>query len=106
MGDKGSEYFYDIYKSWVVVLIAAVGSVVVAYLYLFVMRLLGGVIVWVSFILTLGILIAGGFYAYFKERPKYSVEDPTYNYIAYGAYVCWALAGIVCFALCCCFNAI
>jgi len=68
VGNKGTQYFYDIYKSWAVILVASIVSILIAYAYLFVLRAIGGIIIWASIILTFIILIAGGFYSYFYAK--------------------------------------
>lgn len=68
LGNKLSVYFYDIYKCWLVILVASILSVVLAYLYLFLIRLMGGLIIWVSFGVTLAALISAGFYSFFYAR--------------------------------------
>lgn len=68
VGNKGTQYFYDIYKSWAVILVASIVSILIAYAYLFVLRAIGGIIIWASIILTFIILIAAGFYSYFYAK--------------------------------------
>jgi hypothetical protein len=106
MSNKLSLYFYDIYKCWLVILVASICSVVIAYLYLFAIRFMGGMIIWVSFFVTLAALISAGFYSFFYARKQYAESDPTYNYLAYVAYVSWGLAGLVALSILFCYNAI
>jgi Plasma-membrane choline transporter len=63
------------------------------------MRYLGGVIIWGSFAITFAILFGFGFYTYFYARHQYDPDSPTQNYLAYTAYVLWALSGILVLAL-------
>lgn len=63
---------YDIYKSWPVILVASVVAVIIAYMYLFLIRYLGGVMLWISFAFSLILFISAGFYTWFWARPKYS----------------------------------
>lgn len=106
LGDKTTQYFYDIAKSWAVILVASICSVIIAYLYLFMIRFMGGVIIWISVAVSITVLVSAGIYSYMYARPQYKVDDPTYEYLAYAAYVCWGLAGLVVLALVCCMNAI
>lgn len=106
MGDKFTQYFYDIYKCWAVILVASICSVIIAYIYLFMIRFMGGVIIWVSFAISLLVLVGAGFYSYFGAMPQYDSEDPVKQYLEYGAYVAWGLACVLILSLLCCFNAI
>jgi choline transporter-like protein 2/4/5 len=106
VGDKGTQYFYDIGKSWPVILVASICSVIIAYIFLFMIRYMGGVIIWVSVALSIVILVGAGIYSYLYARPQYATDDPTYEYLGYAAYVCWACAGLVVLTLICCMNAI
>jgi len=51
-------------------------------------------------------MFAGGFYSYFHARKKYDPQDPVYRYLAYAAYVLWALCAALLLSLICCYNAI
>ena len=81
-------------------------ALVLGYLYLFVIQKIGGWIIWISFGLIVLFEGAGGCYTYFYLMPTYEDKDPTKDYLAYGSYVLWALAGITCFLLLCCYNAV
>lgn len=52
------------------------------------------------------LLIVGGFYSYYYARPQYEVDDPTHDYLAYGAYVVWGIAGILLISVLCCLKSI
>jgi choline transporter-like protein 2/4/5 len=106
VGDKGTTYFYDIYKSWAVILVASIVAVIIAYIYLIILRYMGGWIIYISIGLTFVVLSAAGLYSYFIARNKYEPEDPTYDYLAYAAYICWGLVGVLGIVLCCCLNAL
>jgi hypothetical protein len=97
---------YNIMKAWSVLLVGALVAVVFGYLYLFVIRIIGGAIIWISFVLIVLALVGGGFYTYFYERTKYEVTNPTYDYLAYAAYTLWGLAVVIGLLLLCCYNAI
>ena len=65
MNDKVSAYIADVAYSWRVIAICSVTAIVLGYLYLFVVRLIGAIIVWGSIIaIQLG-LIAAAVYVYF-----------------------------------------
>lgn len=69
LGNQATTYFYDIYKSWAVILVASLLAVIVAYMYLFLIRYLGGVIIWLSFAVSFLVILGAGFYSYFWARP-------------------------------------
>ena len=69
LGDATTQYFYDIGRSWAVILVASICSVIIAYLYLFMIRYLGGVIIWISVAVTELVLVAAGLYSYLYARP-------------------------------------
>ena len=50
------------------ILVASAVALVLSYLYLFVIRLIGGWIIWVCFDLIFLLLLGGGFYSYFYAR--------------------------------------
>jgi len=77
-GSKSSQYFYDIGKTWHVILVSAIVACIFGYIYLIVLRFIGGIIIWFSLAISLSILAASGFYTYFHARPKYDEENPTY----------------------------
>lgn len=79
---------------------------VLGYLYLFVIRILGGVMIWLSLGISLLIITSSGFYTYFYARNQYEPMNPTHDYLAYASYVIWGIAGIIMFSICCCYNAI
>ncbi len=105
-GETAGVWAYNVAKAWAVLLVGAALAVVFGYLYLFIIRLIGGAIIWVSFVLIVLALAGGGFYSYFYLRPTYDPTNPTYEYLAYGAYTLWGLSGLTCILLCCCYNAV
>jgi hypothetical protein len=80
--------------------------VILSYLYLFVIRLVGGFIIVFAFLSAIILTTGGGFYSYFYARPQYDPANPVYNYLAYAAYVCWGLAGLIVLSIICCYDAI
>lgn len=104
-GSKVVVWAGDIYKSWAVILVVAVISLFLGYLYLYIIRLLGGAIIWITFVLLALCLAGAGGYSFYKSG-EYDPENPYYNYLKWGAYVLWALDAIVLILMCCCYNAI
>lgn len=79
---------------------------VLGYLYLFVIRLLGGLMIWLSIAISLVVITSSGFYTYFYARLQYEPANPTHEYLAIASYVIWAIAALIFIAVCCCLNAI
>lgn len=77
-GAASAQYFYDIARSWPVILVAALVAMILGYLYLFLLRLMGGALIWVSFVSTFLILFGAGFYTYFYARVQYDPVVPTH----------------------------
>ena len=87
-------------------MISTIISVVIGYAYLFVIRKLGGAIVWVSFGLTTVIIFSGAFYTFFYARKCYDSKNPTYTYLASLAYILWALTAVIVLSVVFCRNTI
>jgi hypothetical protein len=94
-GSSSSQNFYDVGRSWPVILISTLFTVFIGYSYLFVIRRLGGAIVWVSFGVTAVIVFSGAFYTYFYARKSYDPKNPTYSYLASLAFILWALTALI-----------
>lgn len=88
------------------ILISSVAAIVVSYIYLFLIRYFGGIMIWIAFTSSFLLLIGGGLYSFFYARPRQDPNAAVYNYLAYLSYVLWALAGLILFSMLCCFNAI
>lgn len=93
--------------SWPVLLVGAGVALVLSYVYLFVMRCMGGAIVWFMIFLTEAALIIGGLYCWWIRNHKYTSQDqPTFKYLAICSYVLWAIGGLIFLFMLCCCNAI
>lgn len=68
MGNGGAQIFYDIQKCWAVILVATICTFLIAYAYLFLIKLFGGIILWISFGASLLLFIGAGLYSYFPAR--------------------------------------
>lgn len=64
MEDKFTSYVSDISYCWRLILVCSITAVVLSYLWLFIIKLIGGLIVWLSIIIIQLSLIGGGFYVY------------------------------------------
>lgn len=104
-GNKLVVWSGDIYDAWYVILIVAVISLFLGYLYLFVIRVIGGAIIWVTFVLLVIALLAAGIYSYVKSG-EYDVENDYHYYLQWAAYALWGLDVVVLILMCCCYNAI
>lgn len=106
-GKQFANYFEDIFECWPVLLASTGVALVLGYIYLFVMRCLGGAIVWFMIILTELSLLALGGYTYYIRYSRYTPTDqPIHKYLAIAAYVVWGIAGVILIATCCCCGAI
>ena len=105
MGDKITSYAADIYYAWKLVLACSATAILLGYIYLILIRWLGGLIVWLSIILIQLSLIIGGWYMY-DSSEDYDEESDYRDWVKYAAYGIWGLAGLYFLCVCCCFNAI
>lgn len=64
MSDKVTSYVADIAYSWKVVALSSLSAIILGYLYLFIIRCVGGIIIWLSILLIQASLIAGGYMVY------------------------------------------
>lgn len=106
LGNKGTTYFYDIATTWKVLLVGGIITIVITYVYVFLIRYFAGVVVWGAIALTFVLLIASFFYSYFYVRPQYPIEDPTHKYVTNASYVILGILGLLALTLCCCINAL
>lgn len=88
--------------------ISSVIALLLGYAYLFIIRLIGGFIIWISIIIIELSVLAAGFYTFFIYREE-KFPDPTtdmHKYVTYTAYGLWGLAGIIAILVCCFCDAI
>lgn len=105
VGAKTVQWAADIARAWKIFAIGAAGTFVLGYLYLFVIRCIGGIIIYFSLAIILIALGAAGGYSFYM-RKEFTEGDQYYDYLTYGAYVLWGLCVLMCLILCCCWNAI
>ena len=106
MAEGGSQIFYDVQKCWAVILVGTLCAIVISYVYLFIIKYLGGIIVWVSLFGSVILFAGAGWYSFVPAREKFALDDPTHKYLEYVAYICWGLSGALVLAIVCCFNTI
>ena len=104
--DKVTQYFADIAYSWKVIAICSGTALVLAYLYLFLIRLIGGILVWGTIILLQVSLLAGGYYVWKESEAEQYVESDYKDWLKYTAYGIWGVAGLYFLCVCCCYSAI
>ena len=96
----------DIAASWMVLVISSVTAVIFGYLYLFVIRLVGGLIVWVSIVIIELTLLASAVYTMMYRDEKFSKEEATYDYLTYATWVLFGLTAVTLILVCCFWHAI
>jgi choline transporter-like protein 2/4/5 len=100
--EKYTAYIADLAKAWYVMAISVGVAIVVSFIYLLILRCCAGVLIWVSIFAILGAMGGGGYWLY-ATKDKYPVSDPTHNYMMYGSYALWGVAGFFALlSLCCC----
>jgi hypothetical protein len=97
---------YDIAESWKVLLVSCFVAIAVAYIFLFAIRFLGGIMIWAAFGFTFLLLLCAGLYTYFYVAPTIDPASPNHNYVKWGAYSIWAVDLILVLAMMCCYSAI
>jgi len=105
VNDKATAIMADIAYSWRVLAICSGTAVLLAYLYLIVIRCIGGIIVWGSIFLIQASLISGGYYTYI-QRDEYLEGDEYRDWLLYGAYTIWGIGALFFLCICCCCKAI
>ena len=96
----------DILAAGYIILVSSVTALIFGYLYLFIIRLIGGLIVYVCIVISLISLIAAGAYSWYYRGVKYTPEESTWDYLTWASYTAWILAGVVLLLVCCCWEAI
>ena len=105
MNDKMTSYIADIATAWKVIAVCAATSLVLAYLYLFLVKCIGGLIVWASIAAIQISLIGGGAYC-FVQSGNYDEDHDYYTWLKYAAYVIWGVGALFLCCICCCWTAI
>jgi len=105
LGETGTAWAFDIARTWPVLAVGSVTALIISYIYLFIIRCIGGLIIYLSILLIEAALIVGGWYTY-QYRNEYEKDNDFYDYFTWGSYVIWGLAVVVLFAVCCCWGAI
>lgn len=103
-----SSWARDVKVAWGMLLLSTAIAFVCSYLFVFLLRYIGGTIIWGSFVIALIGTIGGGFYSYYLGA-KWTEEEPesgSGEYMQYFAYACWIIGGIVLLTLLCCYSAI
>jgi hypothetical protein len=96
----------DIFKTWHILAISSVTALVLGYLYLFVIRIIGGLIIWLSIILIEIFLFSASIYTFYRRTYEIDHDTKLYDYMTWAGYAILALAVIVLIIMCCCWHAI
>jgi hypothetical protein len=104
MGDDYAGFFYDIYRSWWVILTCCLVAIVIAFGYLYFVKVMGGYLLWFSFIATIIILTVMGSSSYGYASLQYEDEDPTKKYIEIFAIILWCSIPVFILTMCYCFK--
>lgn len=104
-GEAGVKAIGDIVIAWPVIAGSAVTALILGYLFLFVIRCIGGMIIYLFLILLEAALIVGGVYLYFYSD-TFPPEDDYNSWLKYGSYAIWGIAVIFALCICCCWSAI
>lgn len=96
-GVSFATYLGDIIAAKEILLWSLLTAFLIGFVYLLVLRLLGGPIIYISIVLILGGCAYGG-YMLFETAGRMAVTDQYQPYYLYGSYVVW---GFTAFLLCC-----
>ena len=105
IGEYGASAIGDVFLTWPVILCSIFTALIFGYVFLFLMRLLSGLIIW-GFIATVILCtILGGYFVHTYAATR--EENDSYNtWLQYAAYVIWGLAALEFLCVCCCRQAI
>lgn len=87
-----------------IIALSSVTALIFGYLYLWVIRLVGGCIIWISIIVIELAFIFAGCYTWYYKGIKYKPDSDTFKYMTWAAYGAWGLAALVLFLVCCCYQ--
>jgi hypothetical protein len=91
---------------WPILLIGSGVAFVLSYIYLFVMRCIGGGLIWLMIIISEVALILAGLYCWMIQKRFGPEDENTRLGIQIASYVLWAIAAILLIMTLCCCNAI
>ena len=89
LGDQWASYAFDLYQSWLVLACGALFCYVSNYLYLFLIKLGGGIMLWLSFMCTLCVFLAMGCYSFWYVPAQYVDDAPAVQYAKIFGVICW-----------------
>lgn len=104
-GDGGQAAIADIAAAGPVIAWSCLTALILGYAFLFIIRLIGGLIIYLFLILLELTLVFAGLYVHFHAQ-TYADDDEYKQYIQYGAYIIWGLAAIEFLCVCCCWTQI
>ena len=84
MRSFGERVLADLMDSWWIILLSLLASSGIAFLWIFSMRYVAKVMVWVSIVLVLGLLVFGCVYSYFKYDQLKDVSESEGTFFSEG----------------------
>lgn len=103
-GDGVAKVVDDIFASWPVILASIGIAFISGYIFLIILRIFGGCLIWIAFIASVVLAAGAGVYAWgLKDHEDYAGTD-TADYLTYSAYALWIIAGTFFLILMCCYS--
>jgi hypothetical protein len=102
---QGAKYVGDVYNAWEIIVIMCFVSALIAFIYLCTLRCFAKPLVFISLILILLLLIAGGAWL-FKAKDNHPEGSNNFNAYKYGGIATLVVAGIYAIIIICCCSRI
>lgn len=103
--DKFTEYVSDVVSVWYVHLMMLGIAFVIGFIYLLVLKLVGGLIIFISIVLIFIALAAGGVLCW-SYKDTYPAGSKSNKALEIGAYVLWGLSALYILIVLCCIGRI
>ena len=103
--DKITAWVADIAFSWAVILIGSLTAILFGYLYLIIIKCIGGIIIWFTIAALLLFILLSGVYVY-GQASKYEEGTDYHDWMKYAAYTIWGIGALYAICICCCWRAI
>jgi hypothetical protein len=105
LGDYGTNAMADIFAAQLVIFSSAVTALIFGYIFLMIIRCIGGFIIYVCIAMVILGTIAGGLFV--QNYAATRQENDSYNeWLEYAAYGLFGLAALEFLCVCCCWSAI
>lgn len=103
--DTFTDYISDLVSVWYVMAICVGVAFLLGFVYMFFLKCCAGVIMFLSIVAIFAVIGGGGVWAYFT-KDRYETTDKNYQYLQYGAYILWGIAGVYLLLILCVCNRI